>query len=269
MQLPGGWWENGRRRRDFSFRGVNGALELALNEAVESAASWPQAVTLALTAALDQLGGRSADPAAVAGLCVADRHFLLRRLQIHLGEAELWRQGVCTACGAAFDFHVSLEALPVAEAGGEFPFATLRRENRVLRFRLPTGADQEVVAGRDDEDGARRELLRRCWVAEGESDQNADAAFAAAAWEQIEAALEEVSPAVITEAAAACPQCGAENRVELDPTDLLRRGTDPLLREVHQLALHYHWSEADILELQRPRRRRYLHLIDQARGFSG
>ena len=33
------------------------------------------------------------------------------------------------------------------------------------------------------------------------------------------------------------------------------------MEEVHILALHYHWSEADILALPSPKRQRYLSLL--------
>jgi hypothetical protein len=36
---------------------------------------------------------------------------------------------------------------------------------------------------------------------------------------------------------------------------------DRLYQEVHHLALHYHWSEADILRLPRSKRLRYLGLL--------
>ena len=35
------------------------------------------------------------------------------------------------------------------------------------------------------------------------------------------------------------------------------------------LALHYHWSEADILRLPTPRRRRYLALLEKSLGREG
>jgi hypothetical protein len=36
---------------------------------------------------------------------------------------------------------------------------------------------------------------------------------------------------------------------------------DALYREVHLLALHYHWAENDILRLPASKRRRYLRLL--------
>ena len=55
------------------------------------------------------------------------------------------------------------------------------------------------------------------------------------------------------------------------PVDLLARslatGEQRLLAEVHSLAFHYGWSEADILALPRPRRFAYLELLrDQLEG---
>jgi len=67
---------------------------------------------------------------------------------------------------------------------------------------------------------------------------------------------------------AACPECGTARAVDLDPYGALRHRPDTLLLQVHRLAWHYHWSEAEILALPRPRRLRYLQLIDQARGLS-
>jgi len=36
---------------------------------------------------------------------------------------------------------------------------------------------------------------------------------------------------------------------------------DALYQELHLLALHYHWGEADILRLPTSKRRRYLRLL--------
>ncbi len=64
-----------------------------------------------------------------------------------------------------------------------------------------------------------------------------------------------------------CPECGAANNVDLDPYRVLARSSDELLRQVHQIATHYHWGEAEILAMPRMRRQRYLDLIDRDRGM--
>ena len=43
------------------------------------------------------------------------------------------------------------------------------------------------------------------------------------------------------------------------------------MEDIHVLALHYHWSEADILRLPTPRRQHYLAMLarDLAHGAEG
>jgi hypothetical protein len=41
---------------------------------------------------------------------------------------------------------------------------------------------------------------------------------------------------------------------------------DALYQELHLLAVHYHWSESDILRLTASKRRRYLRLIESHAG---
>jgi len=80
--------------------------------------------------------------------------------------------------------------------------------------------------------------------------------------------MDDASPAIVTEVQAGCPHCGKDNRVELNPYSALNRSENRLLTEIHQIALHYHWSERDILMLPRARRSAYLRLIDRTRGMT-
>lgn len=262
MQLPGGLVENGTRRRDWAFRPVSGALELALAEAKEAASSAPQAVTRALALALDRLGGQPATPDRVAGLCVADRQFLMRELERHLGNEGGWFQTDCRRCGERFDFRIDYADLPVQEAGAGYPQAQIDMDGRRLRFRLPTGADQERLADIPD-DQAGPWLVRQLALDADLPEAPGQDLIAAA-----EAALEAISPGIVLTVQAACPECGTVNEVDLDPYRVLARPSDHLLQEVHQIALHYHWREADILDLPRTRRQRYLQMIDRARGMA-
>ena len=85
---------------------------------------------------------------------------------------------------------------------------------------------------------------------------------------RIEAALDEVSPWVVTEVAGSCPACGATHPVALDPYVVMRGSASELYDEVHTLAWHYHWSEAEILALPRVRRQLYLSRVDRACGMT-
>jgi len=248
MLLPGGIVRDGERQRSFALRPVDGTLEAALAEAA-TAPSVPRAVTSVLAAALAELGGEPAGEEAVRNLAVGDRQFLVRQLSVHLGHDPVWLTAACSECGESFDLEVRQADLPVKEAGESFPFA----QAGDLRLRVPTGADQEAIAGLPEQ-RAMRALFERCRIA-GEGDAKA-----------AEAAIEEASPEVALAVLAACPDCGTANEVAVDPYLGLPAQSEELFAEVHLLASTYHWSEAEILALPRARRRLYLRLIDRSRG---
>jgi hypothetical protein len=264
MRLPGGLWRDGERRRSYAWRPLDGRMELSVAEAGAGPGSAPDRVSAALAAALASVGGARATAAVAAELCVGDRQFLMHRLADRLGLGRTWRSEVCAACGERFDFEVRLDELPVREAGPSYPFAEVETGAGRLRLRLPNGADQAAIAEVDAGD-AERALLARCLVA-GEA--GAVDRLSAADRERVDAALEEVSPAVVTQLGAACPACGHAQAVALDPYAALRASPARTLEDVHLLAWSYHWSEREILRLPRARRQFYLARVDRARGLA-
>jgi hypothetical protein len=72
---------------------------------------------------------------------------------------------------------------------------------------------------------------------------------------------------------ATCPECGAAFTAPFDAGQYLERemklASEELFTEVHVLALHYHWAEAEILAMPRPRRRRYLDLLAESAAGAG
>ncbi len=274
--LPGGLVEGGARTRAYAFRPLDGAVELALGEAVVGAPSLPVAVTRALCATLATLGDAPASSERVDALCVADRQFLMRELQCLCGASTRWLVATCAACGERFDLELDLLALPVAPAPSSFPQASGMHQGLAWQARLPTGADQAWLArahtgdesdgdGDDDDDLAALEtrLLQRLWLDGTDPRLRADPSSPGLR-EAVEAALDAVAPGVVTTLSAPCPVCGQVNAVATDPYERLGTGLDDLLHQVHTLASHYHWSEADILRLPRTRRHAYLALLDTA-----
>ncbi|MCK7500248.1 MAG: hypothetical protein MZW92_65575 [Comamonadaceae bacterium] len=86
---------------------------------------------------------------------MADRQFLMRSLDAHLGSGAGWFDATCSRCGAVFDFRLDPSNLPLKPAGAEFPLARLRLGRKPLTLRVPTGADQIRVLQRPA--GERRE----------------------------------------------------------------------------------------------------------------
>jgi hypothetical protein len=260
--------EDGSRLRGFAFRPLDGTVELALAEAA-SAPTLPRAVTNVLSNALLHVGNRTPATERVERLCVADRHFLLRELEIRLGRDHRWISHRCKMCGEPFDLELDLRALPIQEAGPSFPFADVDLSGTRYRFRLPTGSDQQylVESGAtepEDDEEALALLAKICCVEESPLEQDA---LNPESLDAIDTALDAIAPALAMHLATRCPHCDGENIAELDPYALLRKNGEDILFDIHQIAYYYHWSEKDILALPRTRRQKYLALIDRARGF--
>lgn len=260
--LPGGLLHDGAVVRTARFRPLTGDLELRLGDALEDCPSLPDAVSELLGTALLDVGGIPASPALAADLAVADRQWLMLKLAARASGPVRWLTAGCD-CGASFDVLLDLERVPFRPAGAGFPFADTEVGGRPLRARVPTGADQARIAPMRDDALALRSLLHSCVVAFDGDLEALDEEDVGA----VESALDAVAPAVATELTTQCLGCGGERRVGFDPYRLGGLGRDGVLRDVHALASHYHWGEAEILALPRERRAIYIGMIERARGM--
>lgn len=167
----------------------------------------------------------------------------------------------CAACGAPFEIeleHAALAGLAPAAA----PLRLVRDGAGPLTLRLPTGEDLRAwralpPAARDEAGCA---MLARLSI-DGMPRPGDEAAAAAL--------LAQADPLVAFSVACTCPSCGAEAEPEIDLEGLalqrLAARQRGLLHEVHALASHYGWTEAEVLAVPPARRARYLELIE---GFA-
>jgi hypothetical protein len=205
--------------------------------------------------------GAVVGPGGAAELTVADRDQLL-------AEAQLAELGVtidstvdCGACGKPFDIEFDLAAL-IASLRSDAPGSSANREQAGVyrladgrRFRLPRGDDERAVAGLDPAE-AERTLLQRCLLDGDVADADA-----------VSDAMREVAPLLDVEVAATCVECGHAQSVRFDLQHyFLSEIVDARpqrAREVHQIAMAYRWSLAEILSLPRGRRRLHVNLIER------
>jgi hypothetical protein len=145
-------------------------------------------------------------------------------------------------------YDLELEPTPEGETG------------RTVRFRLPTGADQESVLGLDEEQ-ALEVLFARCLLHDG------GRALTDAQKAEVISTMEKLAPELELELDLTCPECEHSFTAPFDTTafffDEMRTRRRQLLQEVHLLALYYHWTEDEILRLTRSRRRAYLALLHE------
>jgi hypothetical protein len=269
VSLPGGLLENGCVERRARFRKLTGHMESALIE-LDKNASRPSYVSSVLALALESIGGHTVDVKRVNSLCVADRQFLMLRLAAVLSGEQQWLKVTCRYCKAFFDVDFSRCDLPVKEAAVGFPFIRLNLEAGEAELRVPTASEQMVVAGLPDHEAMQHMLLccirsiNKAAPADAAIQQLSDADIAA-----IDQALDSLSPAVCDELLVICPECKREQSAKLDHYHLSGLDSDSFYDEVHTIAMHYHWSETEILNMARSKRHRYLGLIDRSRAMNG
>ncbi|HRF06912.1 MAG: hypothetical protein ABTR27_06795 [Candidatus Competibacter phosphatis] len=267
--LPGGLPVNGRLERHARFRPLTGRIEQAVIESSD-VADRPAYVTSVLCRALDSIGAGPADEASVARLGVADRQYLILRLGALLGGEQLWLKLRCAACDAWFDVDLRRNELPVRAAAEGYPWISLQLGARHIEAVVPNGEDQQAIAALDDA-AAMQRLLRRC-IRRVDGAAPGEEFFARLSEADIEAldeALDDLAPAVCDRLQVDCPECHHSQQAPLDHYAQLGIDEYVFYDEVHTLASHYHWSEADILDLPRSKRQRYLDLISRSAALRG
>jgi len=125
-----------------------------------------------------------------------------------------------------------------------------------VRFKVPTVANLEAAAGNGIAVAVADALATSCV---------SPSPPGAAARRRVERALQALAPPLDGMVAGVCPICDAEVRLWFAPVDFvvdeLRDASADLFDDVHELACAYHWSEHEILRLDRRRRRAYVELV--------
>jgi len=276
VEVPTGLRRGEEFQRRLWLRPWSGEDVAALGEGSGAEALLAERTSELLGRCLSLDGGATAAGAAVArSLTVGDREALLLHLHRLTRGERLDLVAACPRCGERLELELRVADLLLptaiaceAEPRIELPGAS---DAVAVRVRLPTGEDQERAARRaaaDAETAAARDLLRAC-VLEVAGADAVDARPASALTRDLEEALAErlgeLDPQAEIRLAASCPHCRADIELGFDAGELVHTEIDGayerLFREVHSLALHYHWSEREILAMTARRRRRYLELL--------
>lgn len=261
FNLPGGLvLDDGRRLGRAELRPLTGREE----EWVTQHAATPSAhlVTKLLSACFVRLEGVPVSSEIIAKLLVGDRDYLILQLRrMTLGDrfAAVFS---CPACKRAMDVEFLAQDILIEPRPQDTRTYTWRAGDaqRVVRYRLPNGADQEAVADLSPGEAVAT-LFARCLISDGGTTLTGEERAA------VIAEMDAYAPQVDLELDLNCPECEHSFTTPFDCTSFffseIRAQSRHLMREVHYLALHYHWSESEILNLQRDRRRGYLALLNE------
>jgi hypothetical protein len=204
----------------------------------------------------------------LAQYSVGQRDARLLALREQTFGPEIHAVGRCARCGQELElrFQVNEVRVDPKEEPTSHPM-TLTDGGYSVKFRLPNSHDlREALAAQNGMAEALQLLLRRCllesWFGEAEVGawQLPDSVVAA-----ISERMAEADPQAEVELTLACPDCRHEwqERFEIESFFWaeIHAWAGRTLREVHQLASAYGWSEAEVLAVSPVRRSLYLNLI--------
>jgi hypothetical protein len=283
--LPGGYTdESGIVHREVELVPLRGQEEEFLTDSRKPASA--VLVTTILSRCIGRIDTISPVSEEVArNLLVADRQYLLLKLrEVTFGD-RVQAAILCPwpDCGKKVDIDFSVKDIPITESKDKGPIYTMElspeatfiddhgEEYREIIFRLPNGEDQELISPFifENEAVALTMLLGRCIHSIGPLKNSGDEKMAVrlspVARMEIERQMEAVAPKVELTMGVNCPECGREFVLPFDIQEFffgeLRISRDLLYREVHYLAYNYHWSEREIMEMPREKRRNYIEVL--------
>ena len=259
--MPGGLvLDDGRRLGRAELRPLTGREEEWLTQHAGTASA--HLATKLLSACFVRLEDVPVNSDIITRLLAGDRDYLILQLR-RLTLGDRFAAGFsCPACKRAMDVEFLAQDIAIEPRPQNAAVYTWASDDaqRVVRYRLPNGADQEAVADLSTGDAVEA-LLARCVIDDGGTPLSVEERAA------VIAEMDAHAPQIDLELELNCPECGHSFTTPFDCTAFffseIRAQSRHLIREVHYLALHYHWSEAEILNLQRDRRRRYLALLNE------
>ena len=197
-------------------------------------------------------------------LSIGQRDALLLVLRQQTFGSQMEAYAECPACGAQLEFNVDVEELLRVHTPANSGELTADVEGFAIRFRLPDSVDLAdcVNSGLLQTKG----LLRRCVLEVNRGKERIDfEALPESAYFQLEARMAELDPLAEVYIALNCTECGHQFSMLLDILSFLwselNEQVKRLLNQVHVLAQHYGWREADILAMSPWRRQYYLGMV--------
>ncbi len=270
LTLPSGLWRGDNCYRNVTVRALRGEDEMFWLDLPERW-SLPQRVSALLAQVVQWDAASSAPSPAPDDLTVGDREALLLHLRRISFGSRIECVLHCPHCGEKLDLDLTADDLLLPPYDQPQPEYEAQFDAYRVCFRLPTGADQAQIAALAavDLDAAEQALIDRCVSAVSFQDQPLDRLP-----ESLNAALAERMAALDPQAELSitmtCPNCATAFTTLLDMAQYLAaeiaNRSRLLNREIHTLALYYHWSEAEILQLSVRRRQTYLRLLDELFG---
>lgn len=174
----------------------------------------------------------------------------------------------CPACGETIELRFSVADIRAEIARDPDQLHVLQSTSYEVSFRLPNSGDLAQLDPGEDLPSQKSALLRRCLAGVRVNGQlSATDPLPDTVADAVSRRMAELDPQGDTQLTLTCPACG---HLWVSPLDIvsylwqeIHAWAGRMLRDVHELALTYGWSEAEILALSPSRRQAYLEIIRQ------
>ena len=200
----------------------------------------------------------------LAALSIAERNLLLLRLRQLTFGAQLEGVASCEQCGAVMEFSLPVTGLIAdLELQRGAGFVEWEQGGRRMRLREVTSVDLIASLNESSPDAAEESVLRRCVHADS-AGPDIDVTELTRL-PSIRSSFDRLHEAAELRCVLTCPQCQQSATLDLDIANFLwlevRHAAKRLIEDIHLLASHYGWSEADILRMSPRRRDAYLEML--------
>jgi hypothetical protein len=205
-------------------------------------------------------------PDALARLSIGRRDDYLLELRERIFGPRFISVAACPACGDRLELDFTAADVRVAPPDTQPDLLALNIDDYQIRFRLPNSLDLAVLAGTPDLRDTQYALLQRCMddVQRG-GDRIQPEGLPERVIDTVIEHMATADPQADVQLALTCPACGQRWNELFDIVSFLWIEIDAwaarTLRDIHTLALHYGWHEADILAMSAWRRQIYLGLL--------
>jgi hypothetical protein len=202
----------------------------------------------------------------LARLSIGQRDRLLLELRESLFGSNLNGLTDCAACEQTLEVHLDASALKLSGEQGATDPLSIAADGYEIVLRLPDSVDLSAISGAASVPSGRTRLLERLVISCLYQGQPTEAKMLPEAIvELVEERMSAAEPQADIQLNLVCAHCEARNETLFDIGSFLCKEVEVLalrlLREIHELARAYSWSETEVLAMSSWRRRCYMEML--------
>jgi hypothetical protein len=263
VQIPNGFPLGDVWVRQAKIKQLDGYDEQMLAESSSLPAFFRSNLLLERLVTFDEVKDQLSPNDAIRKLSLGDRAILIIQIRATLLGDKIQALLKCPFCKESLSFELSSKSLIQQSRVKPLVAYPVEFENFLLMVKPVTGAVLEAIAESSSSNNSLEQLAKLCIVSSKPAlpEKPSDELIAT-----IGSKLREIDPQADIVLNIVCPVCNRPIQVPFEIEEYffneMAGRLGQLEREIHWIALNYHWSEKEILSLSITKRKRYIELIN-------